>query len=147
MFQHACQESVMQNSPKGIPITELSLPKSGGTIYQLNYQNSVQYWLEEKACSPTPVIKASHSDLPFPLHLLVKTVRKDEITGNQLTQRIRYRYGVYDGIEREFRGFGRVDIWDSEVSADEEAHSSPALTCHWYHTGREQDDTRYQNEY
>ena len=63
--------------------------------------------------------------------------------------RYAYHHGYYDGVEREFRGFGRVDQWDTEELCDARqlhefarrtnvAGSSnvpPVWTKTWFHTG------------
>ena len=56
---------------------------------------------------------------------------------------------AFDGKEREFRGFGRIDQWDTEELAalsssgafpaaaniDASSYVPPVLTKTWYHTG------------
>ena len=59
--------------------------------------------------------------LPFPVHVVTRSVFTDQLTGRATATRMRYRRGVYDGIEREFRGFAEV-----EVETDGDAHE-PAL--------------------
>src|SRR5262249_4750231 len=59
-------------------------------------------------------------------------------------------HGYYDGIEREFRGFGCVEEWDSESFAqfkrsvasaspsrivEEDLYVPPVHTKTWFHTG------------
>ena len=48
--------------------------------------------------------------------------------------RYRYHDGYFDGVEREFRGFGQVDRLDSEALEDSDV--PPSLTRTWFHTGR-----------
>ncbi|MEA9445351.1 SpvB/TcaC N-terminal domain-containing protein [Candidatus Fukatsuia symbiotica] len=112
-----------------------------GMRYQLQYRSSAQCWLDEKA---TVKAQPHASDLPFPLHLLTKICTEDEITGNRLTQVASYSQGVYDNREREFRGFGRVDTWDTETLGNG-ANTKQSRT--WYHTGQTQDETRHQHEF
>jgi hypothetical protein len=38
----------------------------------------------------------------------------DRISGNRFETRRAYHHGYFDGVEREFRGFARVDQWDGE---------------------------------
>src|SRR4029077_9445519 len=68
---------------------------------------------------------------------------------SQFAIRYSYHHGYYDGIEREFRGFGRVDQFDTEEystlsgsanfpeGSNEQASSNvaPVLTKTWFHTG------------
>jgi hypothetical protein len=75
-----------------------------GAHHQLHYRSSAQFWLDEKAQASPP--KASY--LPFPLHLLWKSRLLDEVTGNEITHETRYLHGVWDGKEREFRGFAKL---------------------------------------
>lgn len=110
----------------------------------LVYRSSAQMWLDEKRDT-----SAAHSGLPFTLPLLQQIQYLDEITGNRRTQMCRYANGFYDGQEREYRGFGWLQITDS---ADETGDDfTPALqTTTWYHTGREEDEkqlygTAYQD--
>ena len=42
----------------------------------------------------------------------------DELSRGKLTTEYRYHHGYWDGAEREFRGFGRVDQRDTEVFED-----------------------------
>ncbi|HWN69890.1 MAG TPA: toxin TcdB middle/C-terminal domain-containing protein, partial [Haliangium sp.] len=60
-----------------------------------------------------------------------------------------YHHGHYDGVEREFRGFGMVEQWDTEELAalspggelgygdnfDAASHVPPVRTRTWFHTG------------
>lgn len=79
------------------------------------------------------------TSLPFPVHV-VDTVRvRDHFSGGTLTTRYRYRHGHWDGAEREFRGFGRVEQTDAEVldAAGEGAvpNAPPVLHRTWFHLG------------
>jgi RHS repeat-associated protein len=51
-----------------------------------------------------------HSYLPFPVQVVTQVRFVDRLTGRATTTRTRYRQGVYDGIEREFHGFARVEV-------------------------------------
>ena len=67
----------------------------------------------------------------------------------QFTTRHAYHHGYYDGFEREFRGFGMVEQWDTEELAvleagrvpggftnlDPATDLPPMLTRTWLHTG------------
>jgi hypothetical protein len=108
-----------------------------GASTTLTFRSSAQEWLDEKQDEP-----ASVCGLPFSLSVLSRTVITDEITGNILTERYRYRHGVYAGREREFRGFGLVEHLDAVSAIDRTSeglsYATPALTRQWYHTGQEQ---------
>ncbi|WP_341270824.1 toxin TcdB middle/C-terminal domain-containing protein [Morganella morganii] len=119
-----------------------------GMNYALNYRSSAQFWLDEKAASEhqkTPVCY-----LPFLVHCVWKTETKDEITGNTLTSTVNYRHGAWDGSEREFRGFGYVEITDSLLTENEEGKPEttvPKQTRSWFATGIESLDKRFPGEY
>ena len=77
----------------------------------------------------------------------VETV--DRISGNRFVTRYAYHHGYFDGDEREFRGFGLVEQWDTEefaalrasapfapaTNVDATSHVPPVLTRTWFHTG------------
>ncbi len=84
----------------------------------------------------------------------------DLVAETKVVFRYRYAHGFYDGVEREFRGFARVDSWDADsMSADHGAGAPPGSlaetngqydlppihTITWFHTGAwngERDDLR-----
>ncbi|MFM9381943.1 SpvB/TcaC N-terminal domain-containing protein [Pseudomonas sp. UV AK001] len=103
----------------------------------LKHRSSVQFWLDEKRLElmarRRPVCL-----LPFPQMVLHWLRQDDEITGNYLMQFHEYFEGYYDGVEREFRGFGKVCQTDSELEPGkaESGHTAPMRVTHWFHTGR-----------
>ncbi|CAH2935937.1 MAG: Putative toxin subunit [uncultured Paraburkholderia sp.] len=109
----------------------------------LSYRSSVQYWLDKQA---DPGLTSA---LPMPIPTLATTTTLDEITGNSLTQLYSFHRGVYDGTEREFRGFRLVtslDTLDFQGVQQDGGDAGvplapPLLTRTWYHTGREGDAT------
>jgi RHS repeat-associated protein len=100
--------------------------------------------------------------LPFPVHVVERVETVDRISGNRFVTRYAYHDGHFDGVEREFRGFGLVEQWDTEeiaALAGEPAAAPatnfgtssqvpPVLTRTWFHTGAEQtgDPTGYYRE-
>lgn len=104
------------------------------------YRSSAQEWLDEKA-ELLAEGKPAVCGLPFAMHLVVRQVQHDEITGNTLAQRVQYRGGHYDGVEREMRGFALLLSTDTEAaSATDSPYSPPMLTKTWFHTGRAVDE-------
>lgn len=115
-----------------------------GAANSLSYRSSAQEWLDEKVekidAGQPPVCH-----VPFALHVVSKTTQLDEITGNRLTQKFSWRQGYYDGIEREFRGFGLLLQFDSESHPGDrstEGFTTPCLTKSWFHTGQAVDTPR-----
>lgn len=103
-----------------------------GCSTQVVYRSSAQEWLDEKPATD-PVCY-----LPFPVPVVKQQSQLDEITGNRLDQFFQYLQGYYDGLDREFRGFGLLRQTDSETSTREDdiGFTAPALVCTWFHTGR-----------
>ncbi|QDL35695.1 SpvB/TcaC N-terminal domain-containing protein [Serratia liquefaciens] len=119
-----------------------------GANHDLSYRSSAQFWLDEKeevADKSDPV-----SWLPFALHMLSRTEVTDEITGNRLISTACYRHGAWDGREREFRGFGLVEVSDAETVAGQGGAgniSFPAVSRSWYATGVPAVDALLPNGY
>ncbi|WP_036768633.1 SpvB/TcaC N-terminal domain-containing protein [Photorhabdus australis] len=121
-----------------------------GARHTLHYRSSAQCWLDEKAA-----VRARGNDeppcyLPFALHTLWRTESVDEITGNRLVSEMRYQHGVWDGQEREFRGFGYAELRDTVVTASQGSAPEtafPSLTRRWYATGLPAVDEQLPGEY
>ena len=87
--------------------------------------------------------------MPFPVQVVERVETHDRISRNRFVTRYAYHHGYFDGIEREFRGFGMVEQWDTEefaalnasgafpdaTNVDEASHVPPVLTKTWFHTG------------
>lgn len=115
-----------------------------GAANRITYRSSAQEWLDEKA-SRVIAKESLACHVPMPLHLVSRLVQRDEITGNRLTQRFAYRQGYYDGVEREFRGFGLLIQTDNETNpndADSPGFTEPCLKKSWFHTGQAMDMDR-----
>ena len=111
-----------------------------GVAEHVVYRSSAQEWLDEKdQLLGEQQIPVCH--VPFAMHLVSQQSRVDEISGNQLTQSLSYRQGYYDGIEREFRGFGLLLQTNRERDAKTDAPflTTPCLLKKWFHTGQSLD--------
>ncbi len=53
--------------------------------------------------------------LPFPVHVVERVITCDHVSSNRFVTRYAYHHGYFDGVEREFRGFGMVEQWDTEA--------------------------------
>jgi RHS repeat-associated protein len=89
--------------------------------------------------------------LPFPAQVVARVERIDRIYHRKTTNEFRYHHGYWDGVEGEFRGFARVDLFDSEgrddVNLGEGKNSEgiepvppglfspPTETRTWFHVG------------
>ena len=84
--------------------------------------------------------------------MLEKTEVIDHVSRTKLVTTYSYHHGYYDGREREFRGFGRVDQYDTEEfeafgqeglhgegaafdNASAAFHVPTVLTRNWFHSG------------
>ncbi|PHM44333.1 SpvB/TcaC N-terminal domain-containing protein [Xenorhabdus szentirmaii] len=121
-----------------------------GSRHTLHYRSSAQFWLDEKAEAVAAGKPIPASYLPFALHTLARTEVADEITGNRLVSTVRYRHGAWDGREREFRGFGFVEVSDTDTLASRgtaDHISMPAISRSWFATGLAEVDDQLQAEY
>jgi RHS repeat-associated protein len=130
-----------------------------GAETRVTYAPSTRFYLADKAEGRPWVTR-----LPFPVQLVERTEAIDWISRNRLVTRYAYHHGYYDGYEREFRGFGMVEQWDTEefrsdtafddgdfVNWDRQSWSPPVLIRSWFHTGAflqaGQVTRQYQSEY
>ena len=140
-----------------------------GATTRVQYAPSTKFYLEDKT-NGQPWI----TSLPFPVQVVDKVEVIDHINRTKLVTTYKYHHGYYDGREREFRGFGRVDQFDTEVfedfagpglhgqaaafdNNDRAHHQPPVETRSWFHTGIYYDPDRcldhreltlrYQDEY
>jgi RHS repeat-associated protein len=115
-----------------------------GAETRIDYASSTKFYLADKAAGAPWVTR-----LPFPVHVVERIETYDHISRNRFVTSYSYHHGFYDGVEREFRGFGRVDQLDTEeLSAlmasgadpvgdniDAASNTPPVLTKTWFHTG------------
>ena len=108
----------------------------------MRYAPSTAFYLAEKRAG-TPWV----TRLPFPVKVGDVVEVLDHVDRNRFVKRYRYRHGCFDGVEREFRGFGPVEELDrssccarglevlsSSANIDAASHT-PVLTRTWFHTG------------
>ncbi|KAK4161605.1 virulence plasmid 65kDa B protein-domain-containing protein [Cladorrhinum sp. PSN259] len=106
-----------------------------GLTTTVTHAASTKYYLkDERAGRPWK------TKLPFPVHVVSKTVEKDSISCTSRTTKYKYHDGFYDGFEREFRGFGLVDMHEAETffldGPDKKPYRKPTcLTKLWFLTG------------
>ncbi|HEY1527904.1 MAG TPA: SpvB/TcaC N-terminal domain-containing protein [Candidatus Angelobacter sp.] len=110
----------------------------------VQYAPSTKFYVADKLAG-TPWL----TRLPFPVQVVERVESYDYVSRNRFVTRYAYHHGYFDGVEREFRGFGRVDQWDTEEfttlsssgnfpqAANEDPSSAvpPIWTKTWFHTG------------
>jgi RHS repeat-associated protein len=110
----------------------------------IQYAPSTKFYLADKR-DENPWI----TRLPFPVHVVERVETHDLISRNRFVTRYAYHHGYFDGVEREFRGFGMVEQFDTEelgaltesgnfpnaTNIDAASYVPTALTKTWFHTG------------
>ena len=115
-----------------------------GAETHVQYAPSTKFYLQDKRDGKPWITR-----LPFPVHVVERVATYDHISRNRFVTRSAYHHGYFDGEEREFRGFGMVEQWDTEELAaltgdgrlpeatniDAASHVPPVHTKTWFHTG------------
>lgn len=113
-----------------------------GAETRVAYAPSTKFYLQDKFAGKPWITR-----LPFPVHVVERVETLDHVSRNRFVTRYAYHHGYFDGEEREFRGFGMIEQWDTEhfaalawgdVPADNiaaESHVPPVHTKTWFHTG------------
>ena len=121
------------------PHLMISAKNNLGAETVLHYAPSTKFYLEDKYKGKPWLTK-----LPFPVQVVERVENFDRISGNHFVSRFAYHYGYFDGPEREFRGFGMVEQWDTDAfhqpefpisNADARFEVPPVHTKTWFHTG------------
>ncbi|GAA0408676.1 hypothetical protein Acor_71520 [Acrocarpospora corrugata] len=112
-----------------------------GAETRIDYAPSTQFYLQDKRDGKPWITR-----LPFPVHVVERVETIDQVSHNRFVTRYAYHHGYFDGVEREFRGFGMVEQWDTEQFAAlaggdniaAASHVPPIHTKTWFHTGVDQ---------
>jgi hypothetical protein len=129
----------------------------------VHYAPSTMFYLRDKY-EGKPWI----TPLPFPVHVVERVETYDHISRNRFVTCYAYHHGYFDDQEREFRGFGMVEQWDTEeigslapsggvgwgegaTNWDAAFQMPPVHTKTWFHTGtyldREHISRQFEGEY
>ncbi|MFO0699251.1 MAG: SpvB/TcaC N-terminal domain-containing protein [Nitrospira sp.] len=103
----------------------------------IEYRASTRFYVEDSIAG-TPWV----TRLSFPVHCVSKVTVEDRWRRTRFSSTYSYHHGYFDGIEREFRGFGRVEQVDIERFDDPKLDQPPVKTITWYHTGAALDRRR-----
>jgi RHS repeat-associated protein len=114
-----------------------------GAETRLTYAPSTRFYLEDELAGKPWITR-----LPFPVQVVERQEIYDWVGRSRFVTRYAYHHGYFDGVEREFRGFGSVEQWDTEehrndtlfpeatpLNEDAASFAPPALTKTWFHTG------------
>ena len=126
-----------------------------GAETRVQYAPSARFYLADKLAGRPWVTR-----LPFPVHVVERVETYDWIGRSHFVTRYAYHHGYFDGYEREFRGFGLVEQWDTEEHRDDAAFGDaaaanwdaaswtpPLRTCTWFHTGAFVEAGRVSQQY
>jgi RHS repeat-associated protein len=133
-----------------------------GARTAIKYASSTKFYLEDKLAG-TPWI----TSLPFPVQVVEQMEAIDLVSGLKVVSSYKYHDGYFDPVQRQFRGFGFVEHWDTQIfeeyaqpglleatpfeAGDPELHVPPVYTKTWYHTGAYIESgllsKQYQKEY
>ncbi|WP_226602994.1 SpvB/TcaC N-terminal domain-containing protein [Bacillus cereus] len=110
----------------------------------VEYAPSTKFYLLDKQAGKPWITK-----LPFPVHCVEKVTMHDKWRKTTFSTTYSYHHGYFDGPEREFRGFGRVEQIDVEdygkfsrgninnsyITKEQKLYQPPVKTVTWFHTG------------
>jgi RHS repeat-associated protein len=124
-----------------------------GLEVEMEYTPSTKYYIQDKLAG-----KPWATKLHFPVYCVSKTTNRDRITGHTFTSLYSYHHGYYDHAEKEFRGFGRVDQTDTEVSehwtsadgtnlTNAALNQAPVISKSWFHTGAYMQEANILNQF
>lgn len=138
-----------------------SVKNNLGAETRVQYAASTKFYLQDRVAGNPWITK-----LPFPVHLVERVETFDYVSRTKLVTTYKYHHGYFDGPEREFRGFGMVEQFDSESFSrfsglglfsetpetdGEEFHLPPVHAKTWFHNGaylaQDRISRHYKNEY
>ena len=131
-----------------------------GAETAIEYAPSTKFYLQDKQAGKSWITR-----LPFPVHCVEKVTVVDKWRQTSFSTAYSYHHGYFNGPEREFRGFGRVEQIDFEdygrfaagnaespyITGDQTLYQPPVKTVTWFHTGafldRERILAQFADEY
>jgi RHS repeat-associated protein len=154
------QESIIDHLKHEKPHLLIGVDNNLGGTTGIEYTPSTRFYLQDREAGTLWVTR-----LPFPVHCVSKVTVHDKWLGTAFSSTYSYHHGYFDGVEREFRGFGRVEQVDVEnygvsaaanagspyVTGDQTLYQPPVKTITWYHTGaaleRQRILSHFEHEY
>lgn len=132
----------------GKPYLMQEMNNNIGSTTRVQYASSSEFYLQDEK-------ERRHrwqTSLPFPVQVVKQVEVIDHISQTKLTTEYRYHHGYWDGVEREFRGFGMVEQLDTLTATEYNTHhlhgakvlfekvegrkfSPPLRTKSWFHQG------------
>ena len=84
----------------------------GRSRRRFDYTASTEFYLQDRREGHPWVTR-----LPFPVHVIERVENRDLVSNTKLVSTYRIVTAIYDGVEREFRGFAYVEQRDAESVA------------------------------
>jgi RHS repeat-associated protein len=116
-----------------------------GATTEVSYASSTKFFLEDLANG-----RPWSTFLPFPVQVVEKVTVTDRLSKGKLVTCYAYHHGYWDGEEREFRGFGHVEQFDTETFESyrdptlhgdgeelQKCFSPRTLAKTWFHVGKD----------
>ncbi|WP_330254176.1 hypothetical protein OG874_06330 [Nocardia sp. NBC_00565] len=127
-----------------------------GSETEIRYAPSTKFYLQDKLAGTPWATK-----LPFPVFVVEQVTMRDRWRKTSFSSTYSYHHGYFDGPEREFRGFGRVEQVDIDdfgtfarantnspyITQDHRLYQPPVKTVTWFHTGAQIDGTRNLHQF
>lgn len=123
-------------TPAVRPRLLLQVDDSVGRLTTFEYSSSATHYLRDLASG-----RGWSTRLPGHRPVVDTYTVIDQIGGTRTQTSYAYHDGFYDGRERELRGFGQVDLYDSDLDPPPGDSTTiapsvmPALERRWYHLG------------
>jgi RHS repeat-associated protein len=114
----------------GKPHLMTKIDNCRGLTTDLSYTPSTEFYLADKRAGRPWITR-----LPFPVHCVSRITTSDKWRGTRFSSRFSYHHGYFDGVEREFCGFARVEQIDIDTFDEPGLDQPPVLTISWFHTG------------
>ncbi len=141
---------------KGKPHLLIKTENNLGGSTDIEYTPSTHFYIADKLAGTQWITR-----LPFPVHCVSKTTVTDKWRNTKFSSSYSYHHGYFDGVEREFRGFGRVEQIDTEgyldfaqgnidseaITQDQLLYQPPIKSVTWYHTGAALDRQRILDQF
>jgi RHS repeat-associated protein len=112
------------------PYLLTSIDNHMGARTTIEYAPSTRYSVADRDAG-----RPWRTTLPFPVHVVARMTVEDAFSDTVLTTEFTYHHGYWDGGDREFRGFGRVDQRDALSTSTGDHWSPPTETRTWFHLG------------
>ena len=116
--------------PDGVPDLLTTIDNGIGGMTTIAYGSSGAHWAGDRARGRT-----WRTAMPMNQRVVDRVTTTDAVTGVVLGVEYRYHHGVYDGEEREFRGFAQVEQIDREAETGDPEPLAQTRVVRWYHVG------------